>query len=371
VNSLVEYAPAATGQDEVVVRLTAIWQRVLGLQQIVITDDYFDLGGDSVRAVQLFAEIDRAFHIKLPLATLYEATTIEAMAQLLRDRSPAGCSRSLVAIQPGGWRPPLFLFHGAGGNVLNYQKLAQYLGPDQPVYGLQARGLDGSGAPLTSIEGMAAEYLEEIRRIQPNGPYLLGGYCMGGTLAYEAAQQLQRAGEEVAVLALLDTMNWHKVPLTFWSKTSYGLQRLWFHLASFFDLGGRSKRTFVAAKWELFKNRVPVWLGSLRNRLFGARLGEQSDSGLLASVWQINDQAAWRYVPQVYSGIVLDVRPAKQYRVFDKPDLKWRDLACGGDHVIVLPVYPAGMLLEPYVEQLAAVLATARDAALEHRRGLK
>src|SRR4029077_19925254 len=120
--------------------------------------------------------------------------------------------------------------------VLMYRGLSQHLGDDQPFYGLQSVGLDGSCPPLTGIEEMASAYVKEIRRAQPQGPYFIGGYCMGGTVAFEVAQQLQRDGETVALLAMFDTMNWHKIPLTVWSRSSHAIQRLFFHTGSFLSL---------------------------------------------------------------------------------------------------------------------------------------
>ena len=191
--------------DNTTKQLTQIWQEILGVDSITPDQNYFDLGGDSSVAVQLFAQIDKVFGVKLPLATLFDAPTIEELARVLRqEEAPAGWS-PLVPIQTSGSRPPFFCIHGAGGNVLIYRELAERLGPDQPFYGLQAVGLDASRPPLTRIEDMATAYAKEIRRKQPHGPYFLGGYCMGGTVAYEIAQQLQAQGERVALLALFDT----------------------------------------------------------------------------------------------------------------------------------------------------------------------
>ena len=139
--------------------------------------NYFDLGGDSVLAVQLFAQIEKVFNVKLPLATLFEAPTIEELARILRSEVSTSGWSPLVAIQPSGSRPPFFCIHGAGGNVLIYRELSQNLGSDQPFYGLQSQGLDGSCPPLTRIEDMAALYVKAIRRQQPHGPYFVGGYC--------------------------------------------------------------------------------------------------------------------------------------------------------------------------------------------------
>jgi thioesterase domain-containing protein/acyl carrier protein len=346
-------------------QLVRIWRNIFGLESIGVNDDFFDLGGESSLAVQMFAQIERTFKIKLPLATIYEAPTIEELARIVDGEVEASGWSPLVAIQPSGSRPPLLFFHGAGGNVLNYQKLSQYLGDDQPFYGLQSQGLDGNSPPLTTIEEMAALYVKHIRRVQANGPYFLGGYCMGGTVAYEVAQQLHASGETVALLALLDTMNWHKVPLTVWSKSSYACQQVLFHAANLITLDFDDQVKFFREKLQVLRNRIPVWQGMLQAMFVrGRSSGSKSNSMLLGQIWQTNDRACWNYIPQPYAGALMDFRPAKQYRVFRKPDLKWDQLAQEGQRVMILPVYPAGMLVEPFVKQLADALRTSMDDAL-------
>lgn len=348
-------ASAMIASDNTENRLARIWQQLLNVETIGFDQNYFDLGGDSSLAVEMFARIEAEFGVKLPLATLFDAPTIEELAQVLRSQGSASAWSPLVAIQPAGSRPPFFCMHGAGGNVLIYRELSRHLGADQPFYGLQAQGLDGSCTPLTKIEDMAAQYLREIRRLQPHGPYFLGGYCGGGTIAFEVAQQVRAAGEPVALLALFDTMNWSKVPLTIWSKASYGAQRLLFHTASFFGLGAEGKARFLRSKMEVLRSRIPVWRGMLLSKL-GRGSNSETSEDILARIWQTNDHACWSYVPKPYPGKIVDFRPAKQYNVFNRPGLKWENLAKEGQEVVVLPVYPGGMLVEPFVENLASAL---------------
>jgi thioesterase domain-containing protein/acyl carrier protein len=352
-------------EDDTESRLAGIWQKLPGLESVDIDQNFFDLGGDSSLAVRMFAEIEKTFKIKLPLATLYETPTIESLARVVRGETSTSGWSPLVAIQPAGSRPPLFCFHGAGGNVLIYRDLSRHLGFDQPFYGLQAQGLDGNLPPLTTIEDMAALYVKEIRRVQPHGPYFLGGYCGGGTIAYEAAQQLQGDGERVALLAMFDTMNWSKIPMTLWSKGTYNFQRLLFHAASFLslDLAGMSK--FLEEKTEILRSRIPVWRGMLLAKFSKNPDSAASTSLVLGRIWKTNDEACWQYVPKPYPGAIADFRPSKQYRIFDKPDLKWERLAQGGQEVVVLPVYPASMLLEPFVKHLAAALKQSLDRAMD------
>jgi phthiocerol/phenolphthiocerol synthesis type-I polyketide synthase E len=358
------HSNSRNGNHETAERLARIWQEILAIDSISPDQNYFDLGGDSSLAVQMFAQIEKTFGVKLPLATLYEAPTIDELTRiLLGDVKTSGWS-PLVPIQVAGSRPPFFCMHGAGGTVLMYRDLSRHLGDDQPFYGLQSQGLDGSCTPLTTVEAMAALYVQEIRGIQPHGPYFLGGYCMGGTVAFEVAQQLRAQGEPVALLALFDTMNWHKIPLTIWSKSSHATQRLVFHAASFFSVDSAGKRAFLKDKIDVLRNRIPVWRGMLLSR-FGKASGHiVSNSLVLGQIWQANDRASWGYIPKPYSGVITDIRPAKQYRVFDKPDLKWDRLAQEGQEVVVLPVNPAMMLVEPFVEHLAAALQKSIDAAM-------
>lgn len=347
--------PRAQG-DLTVQRLSRIWQELLHLDAISPDQNFFDLGGDSSLGVQMFSHIEETFGVKLPLATLYDAPTIEELSQMLQGEVSAPGWSPLVPIQTAGSRTPFFCVHGAGGTVLIYRDLVRHLGLDQPFYGLQSVGLDGTRPPLTKIEEIAAVYVEEIQKVQPVGPYFLGGYCLGGTIAFEMAQQLSRQGETIALLVLLDTMNWRKIPLNIWTKSSHTIQQWFFHLASFLSLDIDGQNKFFRGKLEMLRNRIPVWRGMLGSKLFGSSDGEASDSAILSQIWMANDRACWNYLPERYPGEVTDIRPKAQYYVFSKPGLKWDGLAQGGQNVIILPVYPASMLVEPFVEHLADAL---------------
>ncbi|MGO9123992.1 MAG: thioesterase domain-containing protein [Terriglobales bacterium] len=360
---------AATGNDTER-HLARIWQELLRLDSVGVDQNYFDLGGDSSLAVQMFAEIEKMLGVKLPLATLYDAPTIEELARIVRGEVAGTGWSPLVKIQPVGSRPPFFCMHGAGGTVLIYRELSRHLGADQPFYGLQSQGLEGSCPPLTKIDEMATLYATEIRKVQPRGPYFIGGYCMGGTVAFEVAQQLQAAGETVALLALFDTINWHKVPLTLWSRTSHATQRLFFHAANFFSLDAGGKAKFVREEFDILRNRIPVWRGTLLTKFDKRSRDRRSDFLVLGRIWRANDFATWNYVPKPYPGVVTDIRPKTQYRVFSKPGLKWDRLAGGGVEVVVLPVYPAGMLVEPFVAHLAVALRRSIDAAMLRREAV-
>jgi acyl carrier protein len=191
--------------DEFEQQLTQIWEEVLQINPIGRTSNFFDLGGHSLLAVQLFTKIEQSFDKNWPLSTLFQAPTIEKLADLLRQEERLTPWQSLVPIQVGGSNPPLFCMHGGGLNVLIFQSLATVLGPEQPIYGLQAKGLDGQADPHDRIEDIAADYIKEMQMVQAQGPYFLAGLSSGGIIGLEIAQQLNAQGETVAVLAMFDT----------------------------------------------------------------------------------------------------------------------------------------------------------------------
>ncbi|HLJ17370.1 MAG TPA: alpha/beta fold hydrolase [Bryobacteraceae bacterium] len=195
------YVPA---RNESEARLVAIWEDLLGVRPVGVTDDFFDMNGRSVLALQLFQKIKGIWGKNLPLSTLFQAPTIARLAELLQGGQAPAWS-SIVSIQAGGSKPPLYLISGLGGNVVRFHALARYLGPDQPVYALQPPGLDGQRPFLTNLEDMAAHYIAEIRKAQPSGPYHLAGYSFGGLVTHEMACQLLTHGEEPGLVALLDT----------------------------------------------------------------------------------------------------------------------------------------------------------------------
>lgn len=353
------------GEDGTVRQLTRIWQDLLGVEPVGLDQNYFDLGGDSALAVHLFAKIEEIFKVKLPLATLFEAPTIQELARILRDEAPSSRWSPLVAIQSSGSRPPFFCIHGAGGNVLIYRALSQNLGSDQPFFGLQCQGLDGSCPPLTRIEDMAALYVKSIRSQQAHGPYLLGGYCGGGLIAFEVAQQLRSEGEEISLLALFDTMNFSKIELlSAWQRSYYAVERVIFHTANFLRLDFDGKASFFWEKVKVLRSRLPVWWGMILARFVKNSEQTGSKSRVLGQVWKANDLACQKYIPRPFPGVVTDFRPLKQYRAFDQPEAKWDGLALHGQNIVVLPVYPAGMLLDPFVKHLATALRETIDGAI-------
>ena len=183
--------------------LTSIWQRVLQLPSIGINDNFFDLGGDSSLALQLFNEIAQVCDRELPPVTIYQAPTISALAALLEQPTTPRFP-TLVLLKPGAGNPPVFIAHGLGGSVMDFFQPVRHMATDHPIYGMQARGSDGLDEPLESIEDMAEFYLDAIKKLQPRGPYVLVGYSLGGLVVLEMAQHLLAHGEKVALLAMLD-----------------------------------------------------------------------------------------------------------------------------------------------------------------------
>jgi amino acid adenylation domain-containing protein len=185
--------------------VVAAFEKVLGTGSVGVEDDFFALGGHSLLALALFAELERTARRRLPLSTIFEASTPRALAARVGADAPASSWDNLVALKPQGSRPPLFVVSAGDGNLVGFAPLARHLSAEQPLYGLQPSGLDGRRPLDRGIEAMAERYLEKLREVQPRGPYLLAGRCNGATVAYEMAQRLRAAGEEVPLLAALDS----------------------------------------------------------------------------------------------------------------------------------------------------------------------
>lgn len=163
----------------------------------------FDLSGHSILAIRLFAEIEKATGKRLPVAKLFYAPTVRQLSESFRQGEQKIDWATVVPIQSGGTKPPCFCVHGLGGGVIGYRDLARLLGPDQPFYGLQAKGLEGE-EPLSKVEDMASDFIQGMRSVQPAGPYYIGGYWYGGVVAYEMARQLAMQGQKVALLDIFE-----------------------------------------------------------------------------------------------------------------------------------------------------------------------
>jgi acetoacetyl-CoA synthetase len=184
--------------------LTPIWERVLERRSIRPDDNFFDLGGDSLLAVQLFSEIDRVCGRVLAPVTIYCAPTLASLAAVL-DEPTAPRFPPLLLLKAGTEAPPVFLAHGLGGTAMDFYQLVKHLKSERPMYGMQAKGADGVDEPFDRIEDLAQFHLDAIQELQPHGPYFLVGYSLGGLVTLEMAQRLTEKGEKVALLAMIES----------------------------------------------------------------------------------------------------------------------------------------------------------------------
>jgi 3-oxoacyl-(acyl-carrier-protein) synthase/thioesterase domain-containing protein/acyl carrier protein len=349
--------PPEAPTDDVEQRLVNIWQSVLPDRTISTDKSFFDLGGTSVHALQLFDGIEREFGTALPLAELYSAPTVQALASLLRAPAEPRRWDPLVLLNQGGTRRPLFLVPGLGGHAFDLRTLARRLGADQPVYVLHPQGLDPAQVPLTSIEDMAAAFVERIKSVQSAGPFFLGGYSFGGSVAFEMARRLERAGDTVGLLAMLDAY----APEAFKKKSVS--HRLVTHLHQLWGLNSRNRRDYL-------RQRV----ASLMRRFSRTPAAPAPGPGVVIdAVQRITDanQQAWRaYRPGAYSGRVLLFRASpreKTLQIFcdSDPANGWNRYAAGGVEVIQLPcdhlAIFKGESLDMLASQVAARIPSSDD----------
>jgi len=332
--------------------LSKIWEEVLYCHPIGVRDNFFELGGQSLQAMRLFAQIEKMTGKNLPLATLLQAPTIEQQASILRQGECSASWPVLVPIQSSGEKPPFFGIHGAYGNVLFYYNLARYLKPEQPVYGLQPQGLSGKQVPHTRIEDMAAHYISEIRTLQPDGPYFLGGYSMGGKVALEMAQQLQVQGQKVALLVLFDTFG-----LEF-------LKPLPFHVRAFRHLGKLS-RLEMKEKLAYIKTRKARL--ARKSNLVDEHPLTMFKTEYESPLHEAHLQANKNYVPQVYSGRATLFRSSETATQLEwwsvDPELGWGGLFSEGLEVEEVPGHHFNIFAEPNVKVLAEKLQVCLEQA--------
>ena len=355
----------AAPQTEIERQLCRIWESLLHVEQVGLHDNFFTLGGHSLLAVRLFAEIEKLTGRKFPLITLFGAPTVSELAKALSRDDSAGASSLLVPIQPKGSKPPLFLIHGAGGDVLwGYANLAQHLPPDQPLYGIKSRGQIGL-EEFTRLEDMARCYLEAVRRHQPNGPYYLGGYCFGGNVAYEMARQLRAQGQQVALVALLDSApsNTGYETVTWW-RPSFSwrfIRNLASWLQDFASLPAHDRRNFFERKARWFGRKVLRRL-RLERGPAPVDLEEVIDPSRIPDhelkLWQIHLQALTDHVEQAYAGGVVLLRTRGQALLCSlEEDFCWRKVVQGDVRIVFVPGSHESIFMEPNVRSLAKELS--------------
>jgi amino acid adenylation domain-containing protein len=344
---------AAEPRNDLERQLVSIWQTVLAVDSVGTQDNFFDVGGHSLLAAQMFAQVEARLGVRLPLATLFQAPTIEGLARIIAQGGTSKSWRSLVAVQPAGTRRPLFAVPGARGNVVGNHALSRLLGTDQPFYGLQSRGLSGTENPRTDIEEIAAAYVAEIRQVQPKGPYNLLGACMGGVVAYEMAQQLHAAGEQVGVLALVGPMAppgaSRRAALPPQARTlQFIAKRFRRYIQTLAKLGGRQRFEYLGERFHVLKQIV-----AQRDLFRGDRAALYRNV-----VRQANLVAVRRYRPRPYPGrVVLFLADGRRVPSGEDPRLGWARMATGGQAVHRVPGDNSGMMLrKPYVDALLPLL---------------
>jgi amino acid adenylation domain-containing protein len=367
-----KYVAPRTPLEEV---LSGIWAEVLGVERVGIFDSFFELGGHSLLAAQMISQVREVLQVGLSvrslfeepmvagfaakllgaagdsakvqeLATLFSRTTSELLADLPRRQSGPSIYSPLVEIQPGAAKRPLFCIHPAGGGVLGYYELARHLGQDQPVYGLQALGLNGEREPLIRIEEMASHYIEALQRVQPQGPYCLAGHSMGGVVAFEMALQLRKHGHEVALIAMLDS--WapaHTLEEDAASVLAQFARDL--NLPISVDdlrLVGSDKQLNYFLEQARIAGAIPPDVGLLQARR-------------VLHIYTTNIQAVRNYRPQT-SPCQITLFRAQEW-VADTshdPTLGWSKLVMGGIDVHMVPGDHHTMIHEPHVKILAEQL---------------
>jgi thioesterase domain-containing protein len=335
---------AARSDSQAQEKLVRMWAQLLGIAvtMIGIHDNFFDLGGNSLLAIQLIGQVDRMFGMHLPLAAFLQAPTIEHLTQVVSREASSKAWSALVPIQPRGSKPPFFWVHGDSSNGF----LTTYLAGDQPLCGLDHQGQDGKPARHTTVEAIASHYFDEVRRVQATGPYFFGGFSFGGTVAFEMAQQLKKTGERVDLLVMLDShfpgadvadaavqetrpvgtevhrhlRNVRALPL--WERVAYVMVRLQSrvsqHLAKATTL---FKRSYC---WMLLRTgqRIPAWLlspyllgiyqkarrafspGAYSGRVVYVKSAQRSSYHQMSWARIVGDGFEWREVPSDHIGVI-------------------------------------------------------------------
>ncbi|WP_439628054.1 non-ribosomal peptide synthetase [Gemmata sp.] len=335
--------------------LLPLWEELLNVRPISVTDSFHDLGGHSLSAAVLMARIEARLGHRVPLDALFAAPTIRGLAAVIQRKLELGRG-CLVPLQPGGGRPPLFLIAGAGGHVFAFHQFARHLGPDQPSYGLKAVGVDGTERPLESMTEIAARYLREIVAARPDGPYVVGGYSIGAVIALELAIQLRAAGKQVPHVIVFDML------APGYPRKPSPVRRAWRHLVRFARAPGRLG--YIRDRFRRVRSRA---LGALNLHWLdapgvpGMDLVPQEN---LKRVWGALTKARDRYWPSgTFDGrIVLFASETPEDWpgcVFDDPMKGWGRWATGGVERHVVPAGHLEIFRENNQELVARLLREA------------
>ncbi len=361
-------ARPTAGESDLLQAMLSLWKRTLNVSSIGPDDDFFALGGHSIIAAQLFVRIERELGLAGPLAALYQSPTPRTLLRMLMQETGQQTWRSLVPINRSGSRTPFFLIHAAEGNVLLYRDLARHLGPDQPVYGLQAAGLDGKSPIDAQFEHVASRYIREIRQVQPTGPYLLGGYCLGGTIAMEVARQLRDEGESIGLVAMIENFNIKSTrwPLPWNLRMINRVLNVYYHVRNLLAAQGSSK-------WDFFRDKARVELTRAKVSAQVAIARARRAFGVPSEYYHVKvadafDHALEQYEVKPYPGeLTVFVAQRRLAGMGDALD-GWGKVPEGGVRVFELPISPRGSLIEPFVQTLAARLRGCLDevSSVEH-----
>ena len=345
-----ETSKASIGpRNDVERHLVDIWEQVLGVHPVGVRDNFFDLGGHSLLAVTLFSEVKREFNISLPLSILSDAPTVEQLAHILLEQGKSVSWTSLVKIQAGGRKLPLYLISGAGGNVVRFRDLARYLGEDQPIFALQPPGLDGEQTFMTSVEELSAHFIAEIRKDRPLGPYHLVGYSFGALVAFEMARQLKTAGVELGLVGLLDIAEWR------YAEQLEGARSFADRKASYLNrlrrlLSGENRLSYLKRGMQKRMSMLFYRLAKSMRRPLPQSIGTIED---------INMFAALQYSPGCYEGRLTLLRTKLERENMD-PQLGWGRIA-NEVAVLEIPGDHDEITSEPHVQVLAAKLSACLE----------
>ncbi|MDO8991747.1 MAG: amino acid adenylation domain-containing protein, partial [Daejeonella sp.] len=363
-DSKIGYVPPRTDVESLVAH---IWAENLGLDAVGVFDDFFELGGHSMMAIQVLNQLEKETGKRLPLASLFEHSTVESMALMLEMDAKSITWDSLVAIKPQGNKMPLYIVHGAGLNVLFFNTLAKNMDPDQPVYGLQARGLNGIDEPLEKIEDMAAYYISEIVKHNPKGPYAIAGFSFGGIIAFEMAKQFKAMGKEVKMLAMFDTYAYQsdRYDSTFtrlFNKTRYLSKQLLYTFTLFSE---DPKRT-IEYKTEAIKRRFIQFYWKLK---YGQEQNQEGFFGYSNNIDVKNVEAWEKYVFTPYNGSIELFRAKKRtFYMDDFEYLGWKPFALKGIRIHEIPGEHNYIFAPPNDKEFAEILQKCLDESAQKKR---
>jgi thioesterase domain-containing protein len=348
-------------------QLVQIWEEVFGMQGIGIQDDFFALGGHSLLAVRLMSQIHQTFGHTFSLSMLFANGTIERFATALRQQQTAQQNSCLIALQPDGTQPPFFCIHPVGGNVLCYAEPAHQLGPNQPFYALQAAGLQMDEEPLTSIQEMAHNYIEALLTIQPQGPYLLGGWSLGGTIAFEMAQQLVQREQEVALLALLDSTAPDGAQSAAENNDVSLIEQF------MLDLAGLTEADFVELRADLQQLDADQQLAVLLERMQHLNLiAPEIDLAQVRRylrVYQANVQAENQYQLAQFSGRIVLFKAGEQFEDASSDEtMGWQKLVISQVETYTFPGNHYTLLRKPAVQLLAERLSRCINIVVQREK---